>query len=66
MTAFDDRKIKQKESTAFMQVAADTLYQTRRNMFIKLLLSSYDKNANCKPYKSLILTTENDTSAFFK
>ena len=31
MAAFDDRKIKQKESTVFIQVAADTLDQTRRH-----------------------------------
>ena len=33
-----------------MQVAADTLYQTRMNIFLKLLLSSYDKKTNCRPY----------------
>ena len=50
MDAFDDRKIKQKKSTVFMKVVADSLYQTRRNIFLELLLSSYDKNKNCKPY----------------
>ena len=32
----------------FVQVAADTLYQARRNIFLELLLSSYDKNTNGK------------------
>ena len=42
MAEFDDRKAKQQQSTVFLQVAADTLYQTRRNIFLKVLLSSYD------------------------
>ena len=50
MAAFDDRKTKQKQCTVFMLVAADTLYQTGRNIFLEVLLSSYDKNTNCKPY----------------
>ena len=50
MAAFDDRKTKQKQSTVFVQVAANTLYQARRNIFLELLLSSYDKNTNGKPY----------------
>ena len=50
MAAFDDRKTKLKQSTIFMQVAADTLYQTRGNMFIEVLLSSYDEITSCKPY----------------
>ena len=28
MAEFDDRKAKQQQSTVFLQVAADTLYQT--------------------------------------
>ena len=31
-----------------MQVAADTLYQTRRNIFLEVLLSFYGKNTNCE------------------
>ena len=50
MAAFDDRKTKQKQSTLFMQVAADTLYQTRKYIFLEVYLSSYDKNTSCKPY----------------
>ena len=50
MGAFGDRKTKQKKSTVFMKVVANSLYQTRRNIFLELLLSSYDKNKNCKPY----------------
>ena len=51
MASFDDRKTKQKQSAAFMQVAADILYQTRSNIFLEVLLSSYyDKNINRKPY----------------
>ena len=50
MAAFDDRKTKQKQSTLFMQVAADTLYQTRKYIFLEVYLSSYDKNTGCKPY----------------
>ena len=34
MAAFDDRKTKQKESAVFMQVVANIIYQTRRNIFI--------------------------------
>ena len=34
MAAFDDRKTKQKQSTVFVQVAANTIYQTRRNIFL--------------------------------
>ena len=34
MAAFDDRKTKQKESTVFMQIVANIIYQTRRNIFI--------------------------------
>ena len=52
MAAFDDRKTKQKQTTVFMQVATDTPYQTRRDMFLKVLLPSYDKNTNCKPYSN--------------
>ena len=48
MAAFDDRKTKWKQSTVFVQVAANTLYQGRRNIFLELLLSSYDKNTNGK------------------
>ena len=50
MAASDDKKkkTKQKQRTVFIQVAADTLYQTRRNIFLEV--SSYDKNTNCKPY----------------
>ena len=48
MAAFDDRKTKWKQSTVFVQVAANTLYQARRNIFLELLLSSYDKNTNGK------------------
>ena len=48
MAAFDDRKTKQKQSTIFVQVAAYTLYKTRRNTFLEVLLLSYDKNRNCK------------------
>ena len=33
-----------------MQVAADTLYQTRKYIFLEVYLSSYDKNTDCKPY----------------
>ena len=50
MAAIDDRKTNQKQSTIFMKVTADTLYQTRRNIFLEVLRSSYDKNANCKSY----------------
>ena len=50
MTPFDDRKTNQKHSTIFMEVAADTLYQTRRNIFLEVLQSTYDKNINCKTY----------------
>ena len=53
MTTFDDRKTKQKQSTVFMQVVADTLYETRRNIFLEVLLSSYDKNTNGKLYSHL-------------
>ena len=49
----DDRKTKQKQSTAFMQVAADAPDQTRSNIFLEVLPSSYDKNTNCKPYPYL-------------
>ena len=34
MGAFDDRKAKQKQSTVFVQVVANTIYQTRRNIFL--------------------------------
>ena len=54
MIAFDDGKTKQKQSTVFMQVAADTRYQTRRNIFLEVLLSFYDKNTNCKPYPQIL------------
>ena len=50
MAVFDHRKTKQKQNTVFMQVIADTLYQTRGNIFLEVLLSSYDKITNCKPY----------------
>ena len=50
MAVFDDRKTKQKQNTVFMQVIADTLYQTRGNILLEVLLSSYDKITNCKPY----------------
>ena len=33
-----------------MQVAAETLYHTRRNILLKVLLSSYDQSTNCEPY----------------
>ena len=32
MAAFDDRKTKQKQSTVSVQVVANTIYQTRRNI----------------------------------
>ena len=35
---------------SIMKVAADTLYQTRKNIYLKVLLSSYDKKINCRPY----------------
>ena len=43
MAAFDDRKTNQKQSTVLMQVAADALYQTKRNIVLEVWLS-------CKPY----------------
>ena len=33
-----------------MQVAANILYQTRKNIFLAVLLSFYDKNTNRKRY----------------
>ena len=50
MAPVDDGKTKQKQSTVLMQIAADPLYQTRRNIFFEVLLSSYDKNTNFRPY----------------
>ena len=64
MAAFDDIKTEQKQSTVFIQVAADTLYQTRRNTFFKVLLSSMIKRQIAD--LTLILTTENNTSELFK
>ena len=32
MAAFDDRKTKQKQSRVVVQVVANTIYQTRRNI----------------------------------
>ena len=49
MAAFDERKTMQKQGTVLMQVAADALYQTRTNIFLEVLLSSYAKITNCKP-----------------
>ena len=43
-----------------MQAAADTLYQTRGNIFIEVLLSSQIANL------ILILTTENNIFSLFK
>ena len=60
MAAFDYRKTKLKQSTIFMQAAADTLYQTRGNIFIEVLLSSQIANL------ILILTTENNIFSLFK
>ena len=42
--------MKQKQRTVFMQAIADTIYQTRTNIFLKVLLSSYNKNTNRNPY----------------
>ena len=53
-----------KQSSVFMQVIAHTLYQSRRNIFREVLLSSSDNNKNYKPYPHL--TTENNTSGLFK
>ena len=50
MAVFDDRKTKQKQNTVFLQVAADTLDQTRRKILFEVFISSYDNNTNCKPY----------------
>ena len=50
MAAFDDRKTKQKQNPLFTQAAADILYLTRKNIFLEVLLSSYDKNTIYKPY----------------
>ena len=50
MAPVDDGKTKQKQSTVLMQIAADPLYQTRRNIFFEVFLSSYDKNTNFRPY----------------
>ena len=36
MAAFDDRKTNQKQSTVLMQVAADALYQTKRNLVLEV------------------------------
>ena len=50
MAAFDDRKTKQKQNPLFTQAAADILYLTRKNIFLEVLLSSYDKKTIYKPY----------------
>ena len=48
----------------FMQEVTVALYQTRRNTFFEILLSSYSdkKNSNL----ILILTTKNNTTVLFK
>ena len=48
----------------FMQEVTIALYQTRRNAFFEILLSSYSdkKNSNL----ILILTTKNNTTVLFK
>lgn len=48
----------------FMQEVTIALYQTRRNTFFEILLSSYSdkKNSNL----ILILTTKNNTTVLFK
>ena len=50
IAAFDTNKAekKQKQSTIFLQVAADILYRARRKIFLEVLLSLLDKKTNCK------------------
>ena len=52
IAAIDTNKAekKQKQSTIFLQVAADILYRDRRNIFLEVLLSLLDKKTNCQTY----------------
>ena len=66
MAAFDYRKINQKQSIVSMQVAADRLYQNRSDTFLEVLHYYHPIIKTYIAILTLILTTENNTSAVFK